>query len=84
MRNHKGKDTVEDFERRLLSKICKQCGCAVLEHHHEYPHLYYKCPQCSYMVAIENPIITSVIQIDIKTDLLPNSAASDKPDEEID
>lgn len=59
---HKPKNTpVDKYDALTLSKICSNCHCAALEHHHQYPQKYLKCPQCGYTREIENPKIDSII-----------------------
>lgn len=62
------------FDKQILSKICPICKISVLEHHHQYPNKYYKCPQCGFTREIDN----------IKIDSIIGSVDFDKPDEEKD
>lgn len=69
----KGSYTVEDYEKEILAKICKECHIAVMQHHHQFRD-YMKCPQCGYMEKCK----------EINTEKLIDNGALDKLDEEKD
>lgn len=41
------------FEKESAAKICKRCKMAVYQHHHQFPHKYYKCPTCGFTIEIK-------------------------------
>lgn len=45
----------EEFDREVMSKICKICHSGVYMQHPEFPEKYLKCPICGHTKEYVKP-----------------------------